>query len=183
MIDGGATVGDCDSPDFDTGKLFVSLTANGSADDRLAIGNQGTGTGQIGVSGSNVTFEGTVIGTFAGGANGSTPLVVTLNANATVPATEALVRNITFANVSDDPATAARTVKFVFTDGDGGTSNEATKTIMVTEVNDAPTGVDDALSSVVEDSGVRTIPFTSLLANDLKGPPDESRASPAVVVL
>ena len=35
-------------------------------------------------------------------------------------AAEALMRNITYRNVSDDPATAPRSVRFVLTDGDGG---------------------------------------------------------------
>ena len=56
-----------DSPDFDTGTLTVDYTAGGQAEDRLEIRNEGTGAGQIGVSGANVTFGGTTIGTFTGG--------------------------------------------------------------------------------------------------------------------
>src|SRR5947209_6665766 len=48
-------------------------------------------------------------------------------------------------------------------------SNFATVSIAVTEVNDPPVGVPDPLSSVPEDSGVRTISFASLLANDSTG--------------
>ena len=48
---GNATVSDVDSADFDTGTLTVSFTAGSdSAEDVLAIRNQGTGAGQIGVS-------------------------------------------------------------------------------------------------------------------------------------
>src|SRR5262249_32543477 len=82
------TVSDIDSANFDTGTLTVDYSAGGTVDDRLAIANQGTGPGQIGVSGSQVTFAGTTIGTFAGG-SGTTPLVVTLNASATAVATQA----------------------------------------------------------------------------------------------
>ena len=92
-----------------------------SAEDRLEIRNEGTGAGQIGVSGANVTFGGTTIGTFTGG-TGTTPLVVTLNASATPAAAQALVRNVTYRNVSENPSTATRTARFVLTDGDGGTS-------------------------------------------------------------
>ncbi|MCA8836461.1 MAG: hypothetical protein K8963_01220, partial [Proteobacteria bacterium] len=54
-----AAVTDVDSSDFDTGTLTVSFTAGSdSAEDVLAIQNQGTGAGQIGVSGSNVTYQG-----------------------------------------------------------------------------------------------------------------------------
>jgi len=49
--------------------------------DRVTIFNQGPGAGQIGVSGHDVTFGGTVIGTFTGGVG--TPLAVAFNAAAT----------------------------------------------------------------------------------------------------
>src|SRR5207249_390473 len=105
--------------------------------DRLEIRNQGTGAGQIGVSGSNVTFGGVAIGSFTGGA-GTTPLVVTLNANATPAAAQALVRNITFKVTGDNPAIVARTVQFVLNDGDGASSTPVTKSISVIAVNDPP---------------------------------------------
>ena len=47
-------------------------------------------------------------------------------------------------------------------------------TFTVTEVNNAPTAVDDSLSSIAEDSGDRTIPFADLTNNDSKGPANES---------
>ncbi|MCQ1570726.1 Ig-like domain-containing protein [Neorhizobium galegae] len=49
--------------------------------------------------------------------------------------------------------------------------------VAITPVNDAPTAVDDVLSSVAEDSGVRIISFDSLLGNDSKGPANESGQS------
>ena len=52
-------------------------------------------------------------------------------------------------------------------------SDTATVSIVVTEVNDAPTGVNDSLASSPEDTQV-TIPFATLLANDSKGPANES---------
>jgi VCBS repeat-containing protein len=53
-------------------------------------------------------------------------------------------------------------------DGNGGT-DIGTVTVTVTEVNDAPVATDDALSSIDEDSGNRTITAASLIANDLRG--------------
>ena len=86
---GDASVLDVDSADFDGGTLTVSFAAGSDAvEDVLAIRNVGTGVGQIGVSASNVTYEGTVIGTFAGGSGGS-DLVITLNANADADAVSA----------------------------------------------------------------------------------------------
>jgi Bacterial Ig domain/Cadherin domain/RTX calcium-binding nonapeptide repeat (4 copies)/Right handed beta helix region len=131
------TVADVDSANFDTGTLTVDYAIGGTADDRLEIADQGTGPGQIGVSGANVSYQGTQIGTFTGG-SGTTPLVVTLDADTTAAATQALVRAVTFRNVSDNPSTAARTARFVLTDGDGGTSTPATRAIAVTAVNDPP---------------------------------------------
>src|SRR6185436_16608069 len=60
----------------------------------------------------------------------------------------------------------------------GGTTAFSTATetasIVVTEVNDAPTAIGEALTSVAEDSGQRTIPFADLTANDSRGPANES---------
>ena len=47
----------------------------------------------------------------------------------------------------------------------------------VTEVNDAPTANDNALTAIDEDSGTRTIPFTTMLANDSTGQANESGQS------
>lgn len=137
VIDPGATVTDPDTGIFDTGTLTASLTANGTADDRLAIRNEGTAAGQIGVSGIAVTFGGTIIGSWSGGV-GTTPLVVNLNGSASLEAVQALVRNLTFANVSDNPATAPRTVQVVLNDGTGGISAPVTETVNVSATNDAP---------------------------------------------
>jgi hypothetical protein len=128
------TVSDIDSANFDTGTLTVDFSVGGTVDDRLEIREQG----QITVSGTTVSDGGTAIGTFTGG-SGTTPLVVTLNANATPTATQDLVRAIAYRNVSDNPSTAARTARFVLTDGDGGTSAPVTRAFTVTAVNDPPT--------------------------------------------
>jgi hypothetical protein len=138
VIDPDATMTDPDSTDFDTGVLTVDFAAGGTSDDRLAIFNQGSGAGQVGVAGGNVTYSGVTIGAVSGGSDGFTPLVVTFNANANPSAVQAVLRNVTFANVSNAPATAPRTVRFLLTDGDGGTSNAATRPINVTAQNDAP---------------------------------------------
>jgi hypothetical protein len=65
---------------------------------------------------------------------------------------------------------------YTISDGNGGTDT-ATVNVTVTEVNDAPTAVDDALSSVAEDSGPRTISFATLTGNDSAGPANESGQS------
>ncbi|MCP3687022.1 MAG: DUF4347 domain-containing protein, partial [Gammaproteobacteria bacterium] len=125
VIEQGANVDvdDVDSTDFDTGKLTVSFTAGSdSEEDILGIHNQGYGAGKISIVGWGVAYGGTLIGSYAGGANGD-DLVITFNANADAAAVAALIQNITYENSDSENATiGARTVRFNLTDGDGGTS-------------------------------------------------------------
>jgi hypothetical protein len=122
----------------------VSLGSTGTADDRLSI-ISGTALGAINVSGSSVRIVTGVspslttveIGTFTGG-TGTDPLVVTLNAEATVARTQLLVRAVGFQNVSNAPSTDPRSVEFQLSDGVGATSTPVTKTVTVTATNDIP---------------------------------------------
>ena len=135
---GNATVSDSDSADFGGGNVTVTIAANRSNEDILSVRNQGTGAGQVGLVGSNVTWGGITIGTLSGGSNGN-PLVITLNSNATSTAVQGLVRALTFDNSNNaDPATATRTLSVTVNDGDGATSSASTVTVNVTGVNDAP---------------------------------------------
>ncbi len=151
-----AVVSDVDSSDFDTGTLTVSFAAGSDAgEDVLAIRHQGTGAGQIGVSGSDVTYQGVTIGTFTGG-SGGTNLVITLNASAGATAVTALVQNITYENTdTTTPTPGARTVRYVLTDGDGGTSVDYDTTVMVSAQNDAPVANPDSFT-LVEDGSLTT---------------------------
>lgn len=150
VLDTSATITDSDSTNFDTGTLTVNFSANGTGDDSLFIRDQGTAAGEIGVSGSNITFGGIQIGTFTGGM-GTTPLVVTFNSSSSPDAAQALLRNLAYSNVSEAPSTVDRTISLVLTDGDGGTSATANKTITVVAVNDAPTVTAPATIAVTED--------------------------------
>lgn len=111
-----------DSKNYQGGWFSVKVLANATADDRLAIRNEGTGAGQIGISGNQVTFGGVVIGTFSGG-SGNTSLSVSLNKNATPLAVQALMRNITFESLGATPSTARRTLQFQLGDGQGNVTN------------------------------------------------------------
>ncbi len=137
-----AAVNDVDSSDFDMGTLTVSFVAGSdSAEDVLAIRDQGAGPTNITISGNTVSYDGTQIGTFTGG-SGGTDLVITLDADADATAVSALVQNITYENTdSDSPSEGARTVRFVLTDGDGGSSANYDTTVTVTGDNDAPTDI------------------------------------------
>lgn len=151
----GASITDGDSPDFDGGLLYVSITSGGdSGEDVLSVRNQGGGSGQIGFSGGTVTYEGTTIGTATGG-SGSTPLRIALNANANATSVGALTRNVTYDNTdSANPTTSTRTVNFFLHDGDGGVSSTNNATVTVTRENDAPvlnTAGASTLTTVVTD--------------------------------
>jgi Domain of unknown function (DUF4347) len=136
VIDPTATVSDVDSANFNTGKLTVRFSANGTNDDRLTIRNEGTGATQINLDGREIYYGSNKIGSFTGGI-GTASLVVTFNAAATPTIAQALVRNISYANVSQTPSVLDRTVEFVVTDGSGGASTAVTKTIKVTSDIDA----------------------------------------------
>ncbi|MFV1966222.1 MAG: DNRLRE domain-containing protein, partial [Pirellulaceae bacterium] len=132
-----ASVTDVDSPDFDGGSLTASLTANAvAAEDVLSV----EAVGDISVSGLDVSYQGTVIGTVSGGDNAS-DLVVSFNSAATLSAVSELLGAISYQNTSTDPSENTRTVTFTVKDGDGtenGGADTATvaTTIEVTAVND-----------------------------------------------
>ncbi|MEM6469383.1 MAG: cadherin-like domain-containing protein, partial [Planctomycetota bacterium] len=136
---GNAVISDADSADFDGGTLTISLAAGSDpAEDVLAIRNQGTGAGQIGISGSNVTFGGTIIGSLTGGSGGS-DLVITFNAKASSVGVTQVMQNVTYENTDTlSPTNGSRTVDFTVTDGDGGTSATQSATVNVSGSNDAP---------------------------------------------
>lgn len=158
-----ATVDDVDSANFDGGSLTVAITG-GTANEDLGILNVGTGSGEIGLAGANVTFGGVVIGTFSGGQDGAA-LVVTFDAASSPAAAAALLNAITYSNDSQNP-TGSRTVAFTLTDGDGGTATAATVTVNLTPVNDAPTitaGSQVFAAPIGEDSG----PTAGRLVSDM----------------
>lgn len=158
VLDSNATVTDVDTARFNQGALTVHLTANGETGDRLEIRPV---TRLIGVTGSNLTYRGTVIGTVAGG-TGTTDLIVQFNASATLSAVQVVLRNITYRSVSASPSTAPRTVRVSVTDGAGGASNQPTKTIIVSAASQntgtespgtALSGVDLTMSHHQSESG------------------------------
>lgn len=138
LLDATATLVDTDGPLILSGQLTVSITANGTPADRLSVRHVGNAAGQIGVADPDVSYGGTVIATIAGGTSGTDPLIVTFNANASPVSAQAVLRNVTYHNISEDPSTLARTTQVEFTDGFGGSATPGTKTINVIAVNDLP---------------------------------------------
>jgi hypothetical protein len=142
-----------DNDSFDGATLTVSFSANGAAGDELSINDMGSGPGLLGVSGTDITYDGVVVGSFTGGTNGD-PLVITFNADACHCAVQLAMDNIAYATTSDTPSTDQRTVSFTLVDGGGIATGGFDTTSVdvqldVTATNDAP---------------VATVPLTDYVA-------------------
>ena len=136
VIDATLTVTDTDSQNFEGGVLTIKIATNASSStDRIEIKNQGSGTGQIGFSGSTIKYQGTTIGTLSGGTISRT---ITLNSAATPVAVQALLRTVTFRTTSTSAPLGTRSVQYQLSDGDGGTSLIFTKLINVVKKNQSP---------------------------------------------
>jgi len=120
VIDGQASLEDADAVNYNNGSVTVALTANGQSNDRLEIRNTGAGTGQIGVSGTDVTYQGVTFGSVTGGLN-LNPLVISLNANSTVAGVQQLIRSVTFGTLTNGASFLTRTASVTLNDGLGGT--------------------------------------------------------------
>lgn len=100
LLDGRAdavlTAGD--TPSFDTGSLVVSVTVNGNVmEDQLGVLHQGNGSGQIGVSGRDIYYEGVNMATMTGGI-GYQPLRIRFNNSANATKITALIRRLIYSN-------------------------------------------------------------------------------------
>ena len=127
-VDAAADLLENGTPILDGAVITAEITSGGIATDALAIRNEGTAESQIGVDGTDVTFGGTVIGSFAGG-DGTTPLTVTLNASATGESVDRLLRAITFGNSDAGVSQGLREVTFSLVDGGGRSQAAATKQV------------------------------------------------------
>lgn len=133
------------------GFLQADISAGRTAGDLLSIIDQGTSAGQIGFDGSNVTYEGTTIGTVAGASNGGSGEVfrVTFNADATPEAIEAVGQAITYRNTDAAPDGADRTISFSVNDGALGGPTVETATVSLN-----PSTLADNFNT---DAGVRNV--------------------------
>ncbi len=136
LVAGTAVVVDSDSSSFSGGRLIAKFVAGGLAQDRLAILNSGLVST---TSDGRVLYNSVSIGSFSGGV-GTAPLVVQLNSEATPQRVTALVKQLTYQNMLDNPSTAPRTILIQIDDGDGGVSvpGLSMKTLTVVAKNDAP---------------------------------------------
>jgi VCBS repeat-containing protein len=161
-----ATVEDPDST-FEAGTLTVAFSSGGTLDDQLRVVNQGVGPGQFLVDESDLYFQNVLVGAIVGGSDGSTPLLVTFNANASPAVAQALVRAIGYVNFSGNPAPGERTLTFTLADGEGGTSNVATATVTVEAANDPPVAQPDNVSTPENEVGTGSVFADNGFGNDI----------------
>ncbi|MGB9366363.1 MAG: FG-GAP-like repeat-containing protein [Xanthobacteraceae bacterium] len=147
---GNASVSDPElavSPNnYEGATLTVARAGGPNADDSFGA------TGSLDLvdvsgTGENVSLDGgaTFIGTFVDNGDGS--IQFTFNANATAADINSVVRQIVYANVSDNPPTSVQ-VDFTFNDGNGQPSGQpqgtgpgttvGSFTVNITQVDDAP---------------------------------------------
>lgn len=119
-----AAVFDVDSANFAGGRLQVRIGLGSSTSNRLIIG-----AGFSVDANGNVKRDTIVIGRLVSSGFGTQALVVRFNQFATRGVVQQLVRAIAFKTVGGPVGT--RTALLLITDGDGGVSDEATKTIHV----------------------------------------------------
>ena len=154
--DAAVTITDNDNSTFNGGLVTASFTSGGQASDRLVVvGSGDAASNWISVSGTDVLWDAdgagpgaaVIIGTLSGGTDAATALNIALNGNAVPAAVQALIRQIAFANGSDDPVGGAAAIRTVSVDVRNGavgapTTQTATglftNTVLVTPENDAP---------------------------------------------
>jgi len=124
VIDGRATITDTDTAVYQNGSLTLTL-ANGTLGDRVALRTNDN----INFSGNEVSYNGNVIGQFTGGSD-LTPLVFSLNGNATKASVQELIRAITFETPTNTTSFATRVLTVALNDGLGAITT-ATKNIRV----------------------------------------------------
>ncbi|MDW2799638.1 bacterial Ig-like domain-containing protein [Clostridium boliviensis] len=119
---------------YETGSVTASITSNVVAsEDVLEL----TQTGGITLSGDNVSYNGTPIGTYLAGGTGMN-LTVSLNANASDTSVAALLKAIVYKNTNAaNPNINPRTVMVSVSDNFNA-SEPVYTTVQVQRVNDAP---------------------------------------------
>ncbi len=134
LLDPNARVYDVDSPflNLSGARLVITLSHNGTSNDRLSVLNKGKGKGQVGAPTSgSITYEGVTIGTRSGG-TGTKPLTITFNSRATLAMVQQVARSLQFQTSTKNKSSLDRSVSMQLRLSDGTLSNTATQAIHVT---------------------------------------------------
>ncbi len=158
-IDAALTLSDIDSANLSAASVTISANYQ-NGEDVLAVVNA------YGITGAW---------------NASTG-VLSLSGSATVAQYQAVLRSVTYVNTSDNPSAALRTVTFNVTDDGALASNNASRNLSVTPVNDAPVLVAASpyLNGITEDelnNGGQTV--ASFIGSSIT---DAETANPGIAV-
>jgi hypothetical protein len=125
LLASAATITDTDTPVFTGGQLRFHNT-NGLAVDLLSIRTSSSLT----VSAGNVSYNGSVFGTVSGG-TGTTALVISFNAQASLARVQLLLRSIQFSSTTSTASTTPRSISVTLEDGFGGQTPLQTKLVNI----------------------------------------------------
>jgi VCBS repeat-containing protein len=144
VVDAGLTVSDADSTSLSGATVSIP---NGFAagQDVLEL----SGAAPAGIVSSYDAATGTL----------------TLTGSASLADYQAALRAVAYRNTSDAPSAAARSIRFVVTDGAASTSVAVARDLAVSPVNDGPVADDDAYT-VAADAMLTVAAGTGVLAND-----------------
>jgi arylsulfatase A-like enzyme len=113
------------------GSLLTVQGISFGSDDRLSLLSQGTASGQISLSGNQVLFEGTTVGTVTLPTNSSEPLTVQFNSAATSAAVQAVVRSVAYNNLALITTLSERIISWQLVDGLGVSANARSSQVIV----------------------------------------------------
>ncbi|MDA7827197.1 DUF4347 domain-containing protein, partial [Rhodobacteraceae bacterium] len=127
-------VTDIDSVNFNTGQVNVEVTAGKANENQLSVASGG----DITVTGSDVSYQGTVIGTidtnfdghYNAVTNAASKLRITLNADATPENVSVLLQALRYTYVGNDAISVIREIDVQVSDDGGALSNVATVTMV-----------------------------------------------------
>ena len=170
ILDSGARVYDLDSPflNLSGAKLIISLSRNGTSNDRLSIKNEGKSSGLVGAPTSgSITYGGVTIGSRSGG-TGTTPLTITFNSKATLAMVQEVARCLQFQVNPSNRSALDRSVTLQLRLSSGETSNSATALVHVTTGAQPPViNLGPSALSYSNRSGAQLIsPTASLVDSD-----------------
>jgi alpha-tubulin suppressor-like RCC1 family protein/PKD repeat protein/D-arabinose 5-phosphate isomerase GutQ len=137
IIAQSASVTDLDSSNFFGGRLIVDFVEP-NADNLLEIRSQGTDPGLISVTLGEIFWGNHYFASYTGG-NGTMPMTINFdNTLADINAIAALIKCITYENMSQRPTGGTIQARFQLDDGDGGISVPKTNAFTIISINDPP---------------------------------------------
>lgn len=165
-----ASLTDNDNPaSLNGGNLTATVSANAAAgEDVLTLDTSGAVSLDGTTAGSNVSVGGMVVGTLGNHLAAGNDLVVNFNTNATLARVESLLQALGYANDSQDPTAAPRTIDVTVTDNDGLTSAESSVLVAVVPINDAPTFTTTASDPTFTEKGAAASLFSGTVIDAIE---------------